>query len=43
VPVAKSLEQEDEFFRTHQAYNAIPKEMLGTRALVEKLSTILFK
>lgn len=43
VPVAKSLDQEEEFFKTHPAYNAIPKEMLGTRALVEKLSNILFK
>lgn len=41
--MAKSLDQEEEFFKTHPAYNAIPKEMLGTRALVEKLSNILFK
>jgi hypothetical protein len=41
--VAKSLDQEEDFFKTHPAYNAIPKEMLGTRALVEKLSNILFK
>ena len=41
--VEAALALEDEFFRTHKVYSAVPKEQLGTRALVEKLSTIFFK
>lgn len=41
--VEEALAKEDEYFRTHPIYSAVPKDQLGTRALVEKLSTIFFK
>lgn len=41
--VEAALAIEDEYFRTHPIYGSVPKDQLGTRALVEKLSTIFFK
>jgi hypothetical protein len=38
-----ALKEEDDYFRKHPVYSSLPREALGTRALVEKLSSILFK
>lgn len=43
VPVAKALLKEDQYFSSSPVYQTIPREHLGTKALVEKLSTVLFK
>ena len=34
---------EEEYFSKHPVYSTLPKECLGTKALVQKLTTILFK
>lgn len=42
VPVSVALKSEEDFFRNDPKYNQIPANMLGTKALIEKLTTVLF-
>jgi len=42
MKVFQSLQEEDDYFAKHPVYSNMPKEYLGTRALVAKLTTILF-
>ncbi len=39
----KSLDDERDFFAKHSVYSAMDPKYLGTKALTNKLSTILFK
>lgn len=41
VLVAEAVRRETEFFSRHPIYSSLPAELLGTRALVDRLSTIL--
>lgn len=43
VPVAKALKAEEDFFRNDPRYSSIPSNILGTRALIESLTTVLFQ
>lgn len=43
MSVGASLREEDEFFSSHPAYRHLPREVLGTRALVGKLTSVMYK
>lgn len=43
VRVQISLKQEEDYFAQHEVYSKLPRDVLGTRALVEKLSQVMFK
>jgi replication fork clamp-binding protein CrfC len=42
VPVQKALRTEEDFFSNDPRYSGIPSDILGTRALVEKLTSVLY-
>ena len=41
--VSVALKMEEEYFASHPVYSSIPKEYLGSKALISKLTTILFQ
>eukprot|EP00917_Polyrhabdina_sp_WS-2016_P001105 GHVP01002196.1.p1 GENE.GHVP01002196.1~~GHVP01002196.1.p1 ORF type:complete len:754 (+),score=140.41 GHVP01002196.1:343-2604(+) len=41
--IISALEDEDEYFNNHPIYRRMNKELLGTRNLVSKLTTVLYK
>jgi hypothetical protein len=43
VRVALALKAEEEYFAKHAIYSSLPNNVLGTKALIEKLTTILFR
>ncbi|CAD8078311.1 unnamed protein product [Paramecium sonneborni] len=43
VPVQKALRQEEDYFANDPRYSGIPQDILGTRALIEKLTTVLYQ
>lgn len=43
VTVKESIYKELEFFGKHPIYNSLPTELLGTRSLVDKVSSLLYK
>lgn len=43
VSVEQAIKKEMEFFAKHPVYSMLPTEMLGTRSLIDKMSSILFK
>ena len=43
VSVGSSLREEDEFFSSHAAYRHLPREVLGTKALVGKLTSVMYR
>jgi len=42
MKVAKAIQLENEYFASHPVYSTLPKDLLGTEALVQKLSKVLF-
>jgi dynamin 1-like protein len=42
VSVKKALQDEQEYFMSHNAYKNLPKEMLGTQSLIRKLTTVMY-
>lgn len=43
VTVAQAIKREIEFFAKHPDYSTLSTEQLGTRSLIDKMSSILFK
>lgn len=43
VSVGSSLREEDEFFSSHPAYRHLPREVLGTKGLVNKLTSVMYR
>lgn len=43
VPVSQALQAEIDFFAKHPSYSSLPSEVLGTRALVDRMSKILYR
>lgn len=43
LSVGASLREEDEFFSSHPAYRHLPRDVLGTRSLVSKLTSVMYK
>eukprot|EP00920_Eleutheroschizon_duboscqi_P000090 GHVT01000408.1.p1 GENE.GHVT01000408.1~~GHVT01000408.1.p1 ORF type:complete len:125 (-),score=37.76 GHVT01000408.1:241-615(-) len=42
-PIAEAIEEEKKFFASHAVYRALPPALCGTPALVDKLTSILFR
>lgn len=43
MSVGASLREEDEFFSSHPAYRHLPRDVLGTKALVGKLTSVMYR
>ena len=43
LSLAEAKIKEKEFFKSHSAYNDLPSELLGTEALINKLTKLYFK
>lgn len=43
VPVSQALQAEIDFFAKHPSYSSLPSDVLGTRALVDRMSKILYR
>lgn len=43
VPIQDALKEEKQFFMSHPVYRSLPPHLLGTQALVEKLTRVLFR
>ena len=42
MPVSEALKEEQKFFSSHPIYSTLPESVCGTKALIEKLTKVLF-